>query len=150
MSHRHSLLLGATDYGPKLAVGGEWTNGSRCNRETMERWKTRQQRDHCSAPSSAHPKGQGDVGEHFGGLLWDLDVCQGRSRHDILPDQVSLWGTGQRHWRCGTSGRKSTSWVGIITLGDIDEGVLFMVISTSPYIVGEGENMREEILARVV
>ena len=25
-----------------------------------------------------------------------------------------------------------------------------MVISTSPYIVGEGENMREEILARVV
>ena len=46
--------------------------------------------------------------------------------------------------------RKSTSWVGIITLGDIDEGVLFMVISTSPYIVGEGENMREKILARVV
>ena len=40
--------------------------------------------------------------------------------------------------------------VGIITLGDIEEGTLFTVISTSPYIVGEGENMREEILARVV
>ena len=40
--------------------------------------------------------------------------------------------------------------VGIITLGDIGEGTLFTVISTSPYMVGEGENIREEILARVV
>ena len=40
--------------------------------------------------------------------------------------------------------------VGIITLGDVDEGALFTVISTSPYMVGEGENMREDILARVV
>ena len=40
--------------------------------------------------------------------------------------------------------------VGIITLGDLDEGTLFMVISTSPYIIGVGENMRDEILARVV
>ena len=40
--------------------------------------------------------------------------------------------------------------VGVITLGDIEEGALFTVISTSPYMVGEGENMREDILARVV
>ena len=40
--------------------------------------------------------------------------------------------------------------VGIITLGDLDEGTLFIVISSSPYIIGEGENMRDEILARVV
>ena len=39
--------------------------------------------------------------------------------------------------------------VGIITLGYIDEGTLFKVISTSRYIVGEGENMREDILSRV-
>ena len=38
--------------------------------------------------------------------------------------------------------------VGIITLGDLDEGTLFIVISSSPYIIGEGENMRDEILAR--
>ena len=31
--------------------------------------------------------------------------------------------------------------VRIITLGDVDEGALFMVISTSLYMVGEGENM---------
>ena len=37
-----------------------------------------------------------------------------------------------------------------LTLGDIGEGTLFTVISTSPYIVGEGETLREEILARVV
>ena len=40
--------------------------------------------------------------------------------------------------------------VGMITLGDVDEGALFTVISASPYMVGEGENMREDILARVV
>ena len=40
--------------------------------------------------------------------------------------------------------------VGIITLGDLGEGALFTVISTSPYMVGEGERMREDILARVV
>ena len=40
--------------------------------------------------------------------------------------------------------------VGIITLGDIDEGTLFTVISTYSYIVGEVENPQEEILARVV
>ena len=39
---------------------------------------------------------------------------------------------------------------GIITLGDVEEGELFTVISTSYYIVGEGENTREEILANVV
>ena len=32
----------------------------------------------------------------------------------------------------------------------MDEGVLFRVISTSPYMVGEGEKKREDILARVV
>ena len=37
-----------------------------------------------------------------------------------------------------------------MTLGDIEEGNLFTVISTSPYMVGEGENMREDILAKVV
>ena len=31
--------------------------------------------------------------------------------------------------------------VRIITLGDVDEGALFMVISTSLYMVREGENM---------
>ena len=40
--------------------------------------------------------------------------------------------------------------VGIITLGDLGEGTLLMVISTSPYIIGEGENMRDVILARIV
>ena len=40
--------------------------------------------------------------------------------------------------------------VGILTLGGIEEGTLFTVISTYPYIVGEGENLQEEILARVV
>ena len=40
--------------------------------------------------------------------------------------------------------------VGIITLGDVDEGALFTEIWASPYMVGEGENMREDILARVV
>ena len=40
--------------------------------------------------------------------------------------------------------------VGIIILRHVDEGALFTVISTSPYMVGEGENMREDILARVV
>ena len=40
--------------------------------------------------------------------------------------------------------------VGILTLGDIEERTLFTVISTYPYIVGEGENLQEEILARVV
>ena len=32
----------------------------------------------------------------------------------------------------------------------MDEGALFTVISTSPYMVGEGEKVREDILARVV
>ena len=40
--------------------------------------------------------------------------------------------------------------VGIITLGDVDEGVVITVISTSPYMVGEVEKIREDILARVV
>ena len=33
---------------------------------------------------------------------------------------------------------------------DIEEGALFTVISTSPCMVGEGENMREDILAGIV
>ena len=32
--------------------------------------------------------------------------------------------------------------VGVMTLGDIEEGTLFTVISISPYMVGEDENMR--------
>ena len=40
--------------------------------------------------------------------------------------------------------------VRILTLGEIGEGTLFTEISTSPYIVGEGETLGEEILARVV
>ena len=37
-----------------------------------------------------------------------------------------------------------------MTLGAIEEGALFTEISTSPYMVGEGENMMEDILAKVV
>ena len=39
---------------------------------------------------------------------------------------------------------------GILTLGDIGEGTLFTVMSTSPYVVGEGENLREEFGAKIV
>ena len=39
---------------------------------------------------------------------------------------------------------------GILTLGDIGEGTLFTVMSTSPYVVGEGENLREELVAKIV
>jgi hypothetical protein len=40
--------------------------------------------------------------------------------------------------------------VGILSLADLGEGAMFTVISTKPYIVGEGENMREEMVAKIV
>ena len=58
---------------------------------------------------STHPKRQGDVREHSGGVLWYFGVSQGRYRHDVLLDKVSLWGTRQRHRDCGTPGGKSVT-----------------------------------------
>ena len=100
---------GAADCWPEWTDGGQWKDGSCCNRETMEWWEAGWWGDNGSTPSLTHPKRQGDVREHSGGVLWYFGVSQGRYRHDVLLDKVSLWGTRQRHRDCGTPGGKSVT-----------------------------------------
>ena len=101
--------------------------------------------------SQLNPKVQGDVGEHSGGLLWDLMFA--KDGIDMTYYQIKcLYGeldsdTGDVELQVANLYLLKS--VGVITLEDIGEGTLFTLISTSPYMVGEGGNMGD-ILPRVV